>query len=199
MILALLRERDMHPYEMLRLTRDRHDERLIRIQQGTFYHQITALERDGLIAEVAVDRQGNRPERTTYTITREGDASLIEWVRRELPCTERPAHFRVALAESHNLDRGTVAELLAGRTEQLRTVLGERRERLADAMERGVQRQFLVEVEREMALMEVDITWTESLVAELAPAGSDSPGTPILEWGIPSHSDRPNPSRKDGE
>ena len=72
MVLALLREGDMHPYEMMRLMRHRRDDRLVPIQNGTFYHTVGRLERAGLLAEVGVDRDGNRPERTTYTLTDSG-------------------------------------------------------------------------------------------------------------------------------
>ena len=63
-VLGLLREGDMHPYEMRRLIRERRDDRLVSIANGTFYHAVGRLERDGLIVRVGVDRQGARPERT---------------------------------------------------------------------------------------------------------------------------------------
>ena len=69
------------------------------------YHTVGRLERAGLVAEVGVDREGNRPERTTYAVTDAGAAAVTEWVRRELPRVDRPAEFRIALAEAHNLDR----------------------------------------------------------------------------------------------
>ena len=73
-VLALLGEGDMHPYEMIRLMRVRHDDRLVTITNGTVYHTVSRLERAGLLAEVGVDRDGNRPERTTYAVTDAGSA-----------------------------------------------------------------------------------------------------------------------------
>ena len=35
MVLALLREDDMHPYEMIRLMRHRHDDRIVSVTNGT--------------------------------------------------------------------------------------------------------------------------------------------------------------------
>src|SRR5690242_7590171 len=89
MLLGLLGEGDMHPYEMIRLLRIRRDDRLVTITNGTVYHTVARLERAGLVAEVGVDREGNRPERTTYTVTDAGARAAIEWVRRELPRTDR--------------------------------------------------------------------------------------------------------------
>ena len=65
MVLALLGEGDMHPYEMIRLMRFRRDDRLVAITNGTMYHTVGRLEKAGLVTEVGVDRDGNRPERTT--------------------------------------------------------------------------------------------------------------------------------------
>ena len=131
-VLALLAEGDMHPYEMIRLLRMRRDDRLVAITNGTMYHTVARLERAGLLAEVGVDRAGNRPERTTYTVTDAGTAAVAEWVRRELPRVDRPAEFRVALAEAHNLDRDEVVVLLRER----RTALAASHAALACTCER---------------------------------------------------------------
>src|SRR6478735_1828722 len=123
MVLALLAEGDMHPYEMIRLMHIRRDDRLVTITNGTFYHTVARLERAGLLAEVGVDRDGNRPERTTYTQTEAGAEADVEWVRRELPRVDRPAEFRVALAEAHGLDRDEAVALLRERRAQLSDLL----------------------------------------------------------------------------
>ncbi|MFG6444424.1 PadR family transcriptional regulator [Microbacterium sp. P06] len=176
MVLALLREGDMHPYEMMRLLRHRRDDRLVRIQNGTFYHTIARLERDGLLAEVGVDRDGNRPERTTYRLADPGGDLVAEWVRRELPRIDRPLEFRIALAEAHNLDRVEVGELLATRRGLLADHLDELRDDLAGAATRSVPGQFLVEVQRESALLAADLIWLDALLAALADGS--------LPWGI---------------
>jgi len=112
MALALLREDDMHPYEMIRLLRHRRDDRMVTITNGTFYHTIARLQRAGLIDEVGNDRDGNRPERTTYTLLRAGADAVQTWLRAELPRVDHPIEFRVALAEAHNLERDEVIALL---------------------------------------------------------------------------------------
>src|SRR6478735_8855660 len=151
MVLALLAEGDMHPYEMIRLMHFRRDDRLVTITNGTFYHTVARLERAGLVSEVGVDRDGNRPERTTYTQTDAGAAAVVEWVRRELPRVDRPIEFRVALAEVHGIDREEAVELLRAR----RTALADALESLAagrrHALEKGVPEQSLLAVGREEA------------------------------------------------
>lgn len=186
MVLALLREGDMHPYEMMRLLRQRRDERLVRIQKGTFYHAVARLERDGLVDEVGVDRDGNRPERTTYTLTSAGEEAVVEWVRGELGRLDRHAEFRVALAEAHNLPREEVITLLDARRALLAAAADEHRLSIIDAGERRVPEQFLVEVERESALLDAELAWQDALRARLA-NGS-------LPWGLdelPAHLQNP--------
>ena len=163
MVLALLREGDMHPYEMMRLMRQRRDDRLVPIQNGTFYHTVGRLERAGLLAEVGVDRDGNRPERTTYTLTDSGRDIVLDWVRRELPRIDRPAEFRVALAEAHNLPREEVLDLLGVRRAALAAALQMHTSGIADADLRGVPQQYLVELDREAALLEAELAWLDRL------------------------------------
>ncbi|WP_127473703.1 PadR family transcriptional regulator [Microbacterium sulfonylureivorans] len=167
MVLALLAEGDMHPYEMIRLLRIRRDDRLVAITNGTMYHTVGRLERAGLLAEVGVDRAGNRPERTTYTVTDAGAAAVTEWVRRELPRVDHPAEFRVALAEAHNLERGEVVDLLRGRREALAAAQSALTDGHDLACAKGVPAQYLLEVDRELTLLSAELDWLDGLLTRL--------------------------------
>jgi DNA-binding PadR family transcriptional regulator len=184
-LLATLREGDMHPYELLRLLRERGDDRLVPLQKGTIYHTIARLEREGLIAEVGVDRDGNRPERTTYRLLEAGKDAVDAWVRAELPRIDRPGEFRVALAEAHNLDRDDVVALLDRRRDLLVASRDVHRDGLSRAHRRAVPHQFMVEVERQAALLDAELAWQDSLRQGLADGS--------LPWGIdglPDHLER---------
>ena len=122
-VLALLVEDDMHPYEMLRLLEQRRRDRIVSVTKGSVYHTVARLESQGYIAEVGVDREGNRPERTSYSVRPLGREILPAWVAEELPRIDRPAAFRVALAEAHNVPLARVTELLTVRGEALREQL----------------------------------------------------------------------------
>lgn len=178
MVLALLREDDMHPYEMIRLMRQRHDDRIVPLTNGTMYHTVARLERHGLLAEVGVDREGNRPERTTYTLTDAGEAAVPEWVRRELPQLDRPTEFRVALAEVHNLPREEVVALLRERRDALERARDRHRDGRTKALGLGVLEQYLIEVDRERALLEAELNWLTDFIPRLA--------HPDFVWG-PAH------------
>lgn len=182
MILAVLREGDMHPYEMMRLLRERRDDRLVPLQKGTFYHTVARLERDGLVDEVRVDRDGNRPERTTYTLLPAGGRAVEAWVRAELPRIDRSGEFRVALSEAHNLERDEVVALLDQRRALLLASVEDHRAGLERAAANATPEQFLVELQRQSALLEAEVVWQDSLRARLSDRS--------LPWGvaeIPEH------------
>ena len=182
MVLALLREGDMHPYEMARLLRARREDRIVAITNGTLYHTVSRLHGQGLIDEVGVDRDGNRPERTTYTLTPSGYAAVGDWVRRELGCTGRPTTFRVALAEAHNLDRDETIALLRRRLAALDEELAVYRDGLAKAREGSSLEQYLIEADREHAMLTADRSWLAALIERLA--------HPDFVWGTHEQTDR---------
>lgn len=190
MVLALLREGDMHPYEMVRLMRSRHDDRLLTITNGTLYHTVSRLHRAGLIDELGIDREGNRPERTTYAVTEAGREAVVTWVQRELPRIDRPADFRIALAEAHNLERPEVVDLLRARRIALLDDHVRHSDGLLKAKTKGVPEQVLVEIERQEALLDAEIRWLDSLLDRLE--------TEVLPWGPTAfqYSDRYRAQRK---
>jgi DNA-binding PadR family transcriptional regulator len=106
-VLALLRERPMHGYEMFQTLTARHQDRTVKVRQGSLYHAVYRLAEEDLIRPTITGRNGNRPERTTFEITAEGSAALTERVRELVatPVNEFP-RFVVALAEIGNLDVG---------------------------------------------------------------------------------------------
>src|SRR3954451_4289124 len=79
-VLALLEERPMHPYEMSTTLRERHKEDSIKLNYGSLYSVVASLLKYGLIAVQETVREGNRPERTIYTITRDGRAKMTGWL-----------------------------------------------------------------------------------------------------------------------
>ena len=83
-VLAVLRERPMHPYEIQRLLRERHKDEFLRLNRGSLYHAIRRLEAAGLISEKETTREGLRPERTTYAITKTGAQTFVGWLKQLL-------------------------------------------------------------------------------------------------------------------
>ncbi|TDL45730.1 PadR family transcriptional regulator [Microbacterium oleivorans] len=176
MLLALLHEDDMHTYEMVRLLRERRADRMIPLTHGTIYHTVARLERQNLLAEAGSDREGNRPERTTYTLTDAGARALLAWVRHELRSIDSPERFRIALTEAHNLDRSEVIALLEKRRELLAASLDAHRSARETAIAHGSHPQFLIEVHRQAALLAADIAWLDDAVEFIR--------RPDTVWGV---------------
>lgn len=119
-VLALLRERPMHPYEMYTVLMHRQADVLVKVRPGSLYHTVERLVRDGLAEATGTERDGARPERTTYALTPGGETAMQDWVRDVLtePRREYP-FFPVALAEAHNLSSEEVVTLLTHHLQSL--------------------------------------------------------------------------------
>ncbi len=79
-VLACLAERSMHPYEMATTMRARHKDQSIKLNYGSLYTVVQALQRHGLIEAQETERAGKRPERTVFRITDAGSAELHDWL-----------------------------------------------------------------------------------------------------------------------
>lgn len=186
-VLALLREGDMHPYEMLRLLLARRRDRIIPVTKGALYHTVARLERQGFIAATGVDREGRLPERTSYRLLERGRDAVIAWVRAELPRRDPAGPFRLALVEAHNLPRAEALALLAIRRRALAAEHAEYRSALASARDGGVPEQYLIDVDRQAALLEAELDWLDRTLARFASpqfswSGDDpaAPDCPVL-------------------
>ena len=116
--LALLNERAMHPYEMYQLLLERHEDRIVRVTPGSLYRTVDRLTQDGYAEATGTEREGNRPERTTYAITDPGRTALVDRIREILrePINEFPS-FALALAEAHNAPASAVCSDLRAHLE----------------------------------------------------------------------------------
>src|SRR3979409_433507 len=119
-VMNLLMERPMHPYEMKLKMKERGHDQVIRIKGGSIYDTVERLEEGGFITSQAPSREGRRPERTVYTITKTGRDEIPAWRRelRAVPVNEYP-QFAAALAFFAALDREEVVRLLTLRTGML--------------------------------------------------------------------------------
>jgi DNA-binding PadR family transcriptional regulator len=138
-VLALLNERPMHPYEMYQLLLTRQDNRIVKVRPGSLYHTVERLAGQQLVHPIGTERAGNRPERTTYEITPEGDEALRRRVQTgiETYVYEYPL-FPVVLAESHNLDVEDALLRFRRRVADLDNWLAELTDALATAQEEQV-------------------------------------------------------------
>ena len=167
-VLTLLYEKPMHPYEMYQLLIARHEDRLVKVRPGTLYHAVGRLEDRGLVTATGTDRGGNRPERTTYTISTAGRAAFTTWLQDMLaaPVNEYPA-FPLAISEAYNLPAGVVVELLDGRLQALQEQLDFLVSGEELLKKKGVERKYWIDVQFQQCTLQAEIAWIRSLQGQL--------------------------------
>lgn len=119
-VLALLKERPMHAYEMYQLLISRQNDRVVKVRPGSLYHTVERLAGQNHVRAIGTERAGNRPERTTYELTAEGSEALTRRVESgiEKYVYEYPL-FPVVLSEAHNLDTDDAVLRFRRRVEDL--------------------------------------------------------------------------------
>lgn len=168
LVLGLVSERPMHPYEMFQTTIERQEDRLTKVRPGTLYHTVDRLAADGLIEVSEVRKEGNRPQRTVYTITDAGRAALdasLEAILERHP-VEYPELY-LALSEAHSLPRQRVVELLERRVEAMRADHERIEAAQAAANACGAVEMFYLDVGCRLATLRTQIDWLVDLLERL--------------------------------
>ena len=166
--LSLLVEEPMHPYEMYQLLMARHEDRLVKVRPGTLYHAVGRLEERGLVETAGTDREGNRPERTTYRITPAGREALTVRLQDMLaePVNEYPS-FPLAVAEAYNLPAAVVLELLDRRLVLLQGQLEFLQKGEAAVLKKDVARKYWIDLEYQQTMLRSEMGWIRSLQDQL--------------------------------
>jgi DNA-binding PadR family transcriptional regulator len=164
-VLALLRTRPMHGYEMFQTLIARRDDRIVKVRPGSLYHVVSRLAEEKLIRPTGTGRDGKRPERTTFEITQAGTAALTERVRELVatPVNEFP-QFVVALAEIHHLDTHTAVAAVRSRISALDDSVAELRALQDASTAPGIH---LVALEYLLATTQAKVTWLREFVDSL--------------------------------
>ena len=190
-ILELLDEEPMHPYEVAARMRARHYDEFIRLNFGTLYHTVEALERNGWIQPVEREKEGRRPERTVYRLTPEGREVLVrtlgELLRR--PQREYP-RFSAGLMFMHHLGAADAAAHLRERAEVLDTVVAKLQHVLDELLNQGIGRLGLIEIEHKIAMIDAERNWVRRLEREIVDGK--------LEWNAGIHAGHEGLRRRHG-
>ncbi|MFZ7086732.1 PadR family transcriptional regulator [Curtobacterium sp. RRHDQ10] len=182
--LGLLAEAPMHPYEMFQTMIARGDDRNVKVRPGTLYHQVGRLTELGYAVETGTDRQGNRPERTTYAITDAGRTVLRDGLFRLVaePAEEFPV-FHLALGELENLPVLDAVRALELRIDALESERAFHHEGLDDVRGKELAERYWLDVSYVHAMLAAQIEWLRVLVDRLR--------TGDLPWdgpALPEHS-----------
>ncbi|MGI5499542.1 PadR family transcriptional regulator [Lentzea sp. CA-135723] len=159
-VLALLAERPMHPYEMAQTMRERHQEEVIKLNYGSLYTVVESLHRHELITASAVQKAGNRPERTVYAITEAGTTELHTWLRALIAEPAREyRRFEAGISMVGLLPPADALEVV----EQRSAAVGEQLTSLAVLLERlagmGLPQLAWIELDYRMAVLRAEREW----------------------------------------
>lgn len=112
-ILALLLEKDMHPYEMRTIMKERSLDRNAKIQIGSLYYAVEQLSKHGFIEATQVIKSTNRPDKTVYCITDTGKAKFEAMLLSMIEEIEPVYHsINMALAFAWKADQQRIAVVL---------------------------------------------------------------------------------------
>ena len=171
-VLVSLYEKPMHPYEVAQTLRQRAKQESVRLNYGSLYAVVDALERKGFVKATGTVREGKRPERTVYEITDDGAREMNEWMTELIgvPAKEYPA-FMAGLSFLPSLPPDEALGALRSRGEALKVKLAGMRGAMKAAQEAGLPRIFELETEYEEQQLRAELKFVSALVDEMA-AGS---------------------------
>jgi DNA-binding PadR family transcriptional regulator len=168
-VLVCLYERPMHPYEVAQTLRQRAKQESVRLNYGSLYAVVEALEKRGLIAARETVREGKRPERTVYEITDEGAREMVDWMTELIgvPAKEYP-QFMAGLSFLAALSPEDALAALRTRAEAVAFALAGLRGGMKAARDVGLPRLFGLEAEYEEQQLESELHFVNALVKEMA-------------------------------
>src|ERR1700730_15302442 len=164
-VLALLRGRPMHGYEMFQTLVERHADRIVKVRPGSLYHVVDRLTEEKLIRRAATARDGKRPERAIYEITDAGAEALGERVGQLIatPVHEFP-QFVVALAEIDTLAEDAAANAVDDRVGALEARTAEIMALRDAAVTPGG---YLVAFDYLLATMQAELSWLRGFAGSM--------------------------------
>jgi DNA-binding PadR family transcriptional regulator len=168
-VLACLYERPMHPYEVAQTLRQRAKQESVRLNYGSLYAVVEALERREFVKATGTRREGRRPPRTVYEITDDGVRELDDWMTELIgvPAKEYPA-FMAGLSFLGALDPDEALQALRSRAEALTVRITSLAATMAAARAAGLPRLFELETEYEAAQLDAELRFVRGLVDDLA-------------------------------
>jgi DNA-binding PadR family transcriptional regulator len=173
LILGLLRQGPLHGYEIKRIIGTEMAD-WNHVAVGSIYFALARLSSDALIEERETTREGGRPERTVYAITRKGRTEFERLLRENFSEVERPVFaLDIGVAFMDAIPDAELRSLLERRVGLLESILSRlsahRSDALGDAMVPARARYIFAHHERHYR---AELKWTKELLADL---GDDSP------------------------
>jgi len=184
MVLVLLAEAPMHPYEMQRLMQWRGKDDVVRVQRGSLYPAVERLMRAGLIEPLETERAGRRPERTVYQLTDEGRDTANSWLTTMLRTVKNEfPEFPAALSFIPVMSVDDVRDNLLARVLILGKEVAAMRALAKDLREKyELPRLFAIEDEYKLAMLEAEHAWVSRILDDLTSGELYWDTATIADW-----------------
>ena len=167
-VLSCLSERPMHPYEISTTLRHRGKEQSIKLNYGSLYAVVEALQKHGLITTRATTREGRRPERTVYEITQAGVEEFEDWLADLLATPAREfTSLEAGLSLMAGLPPAEVSRLLAERAEKLRVMLRSLEGAEQASGDMGLPEVFIVEHRYRHAMVTAELAFVTDVATRI--------------------------------
>jgi DNA-binding PadR family transcriptional regulator len=135
LILGLLFEQDLHPYEVLQILKTRQVHNYIKVNYGTLYYAFDQMEKNGWIEVKEVIQEDRRPEKRIYRITEDGRGQLRRMLHKVFLNEAKIFHpLYPALMNAHLAAPDQVADAIRERLKKTR----EQKEFLCNLYQRKV-------------------------------------------------------------
>ena len=158
----------MHPYEVAQTLRARAKHESIRLNYGSLYGVVEALEKRQLIHARETVRAGRRPERTIYEITDAGLRELADWLSELVAAPVKEyLQFEAALSLLPALPPDEALTALQQRCQTLEIEIATLAGAVSAAQAHGMPRLFSLESEYVQALRRAELDYVEHLIKDI--------------------------------
>lgn len=174
LVLGAVREAGaVHGYDLRRELLSWGAKEWANVTPGSIYNALKTLVREGMLEVVGTDRQGARPERTTYRLTPEGGDYLRQLLRENLRQSRLPNHpLHAGLAFLPLIPRDDLAKAMRHRADKLGAQATQRRSEArtisdGDPSHGGIPPHVAESYRLTAALLEGEATWATDLAERL--------------------------------
>ena len=165
LILGVLKRQPLHGYEVRHQLELWNAEQWANVAYGSIYFALKKMAEEGLVEEVGTDQMGNRPARTVYAITEDGQKKFIELLR-DYWWEYKPMidPFQVALTFMNHLPPEEVLAALRHRADGLRAFLATFDQALTEKMSHGTPRHIARNLHLAAMHAETELRWIEETI-----------------------------------
>lgn len=169
LILGIVSEKERNPYEITKMLEHLNTRKWLPLADSTVYATINNLKKNGLITG-RLERNGNLPEKTIYSITPEGEFEFHESITNFLEDDfTGPSNFDIGILLMYNLSKPEILLKLKKKMERLENNSYVIRKQILSFEMNPAQVAFtsLTMLKHRMHLIEAELKTIRELIKEL--------------------------------